>query len=82
MADFVSVPHDRIDASTLTRLLEEFCSRDGTDYGHQETALDTRVAQLRARLRRGEAKLLFDADSESWDIVAAEQAQTLLLEGQ
>ena len=78
MADFVAVPLERLPEGTLQHLLEEFCSRDGTDYGASETPLAARVEQLHARLRAGDARLLFDAASEQWDIVAADAARTLL----
>lgn len=77
MADFVTVPVSRLDAATLDNLLEEFASRDGTDYGLRESTLQERVMQLRARLASGEAALLFDSDSDSWDILPAPQARNL-----
>ena len=78
MASFVSVPVAQLEPDTLGRLLEEFCSRDGTDYGLQETPLEQRVRQLHARLERGDARLLFDVESESWDILSHEEARVLL----
>jgi uncharacterized protein YheU (UPF0270 family) len=78
VAQFVRVPVSAIEPATLGRLLEEYCSRDGTDYGLRETPLDVRTAQLRRQLECGQLHLLFDADSESWDIVDRVQAATLL----
>ena len=81
MAEFVQVPVERVPAETLNALLEEFASRDGTDYGAQETPLETRVASLTARLRGGSLQLLFDVSSESWDILATDDARRLLAAG-
>ncbi len=78
MADLVAVPYDRVPEDSLHALLEEFASRDGTDYGAQETPLATRVGQLHRGLVDGSVVLMFDAASETWDLVAAQTAQELL----
>lgn len=78
MANFITVPVDRLAGETLSSLLEEFASRDGTDYGERETPLAEKVAALRAQMERGELQLLYDADSEQWDIVDRESAREIL----
>jgi uncharacterized protein YheU (UPF0270 family) len=80
LAAFVAVPVAAVTPATLDRLLEEYASRDGTDYGLRETSLAERVDQLRRRLESGEAQLIYDGDSELWDILAAERAAALLAE--
>ncbi|MDT3710673.1 MAG: YheU family protein [Pseudomonadaceae bacterium] len=57
------IPHDLLEPDTLTRLIEDFVTRDGTDNG-DETPLDTRVARVRRALDKGEAVIVFDADSQ------------------
>lgn len=80
MAQFVEVPADALAPDTLQGLLEEFASRDGTDYGLRETPLENRTSELQRRLQKGEACLLFHSDTESWDILPREQALQLLAE--
>ena len=82
MTGFVQVPVARLDLETLGALLEDFASRDGTDYGERETPLDERVAQLRRQLDAGDVMLLFHGATESWDLVPREDAQKLLAEHQ
>ena len=81
MSQFVDVPLARIAPQTRQALLEEFASRDGTDYGERETSLERRVEQLIAKLQAGELVLLFELESESWDIVPKENAELLLQNG-
>lgn len=81
VAQLVEIPLDRVAPDVLGALLEEFASRDGTDYGERETPLDERVAQLHAQLVSGELQLLFDLDGETWDILPKENAQRLLQNG-
>lgn len=78
MAQLVRVPLARVPEGHLQALLEEYASRDGTDYGSEETSLSDRVAQLKSQMRSGKLQLLFDVDCEQWDIVSAEEAQRLL----
>lgn len=78
MAEFVQVPIEKVPEESLLALLEEFATRDGTDYGAAETLVSTRVEQLRGQLRSGKAQLLFDVSSESWDIVASDEVPKLV----
>jgi uncharacterized protein YheU (UPF0270 family) len=64
----------------MQALLEEFASRDGTDYGAVEASLEKNVAALAAQLDKGALVLLFDGDSEQWDLIEREAAQALLTE--
>jgi len=57
------IPQEMLEPETLTRLIEDFVTRDGTDNG-DETPLDTRVARVRRALDKGEAVIVFDAESE------------------
>ncbi|MFT4520346.1 MAG: hypothetical protein ACI9JM_002748 [Halioglobus sp.] len=78
MAQFITVPPDQLQAEVLNSLLEEYASRDGTDYGEQEVALERKVASLLGQLERGDLKLLYDSDSQEWDLLPSEQADLLL----
>ena len=79
MADFVEVPHGRLQSDILQGLLEEYASRDGTDYGERETSLEQKVAQLLRQLSDGELSILYDTESEQWDILPVDTADRLLL---
>ena len=78
MAQFLAVPPARLQADILQSLLEEYASRDGTDYGERELTLDEKVRALQNQLHTGELQLLYDIDSEEWDLVPREQAEELL----
>jgi uncharacterized protein YheU (UPF0270 family) len=59
----VLIPYDLLEADTLTRLIEDFVTRDGTDNG-DETPLQTRIERVRQALSKGQAVIVFDADSQ------------------
>lgn len=78
MSHFVEVPPARLPAEVLQSLLEEFASRDGTDYGERELSLAQKVGDLRGQMNRGELRIVYDADSEQWDLLSADEAHRLL----
>ena len=57
------IPQEMLEADTLTRLIEDFVTRDGNDNG-DETPLETRIARVRVALNKGSAVIAFDADSQ------------------
>ena len=78
MAQFLEIPVSRLDGDVLDALLEEFATRDGTDYGEVETDVEKRVAKLQTDLTRSHLALLYDSDSEQWDLLPREDADRLL----
>ncbi len=57
------IPHNQLEPDTLTRLIEDFVTRDGTDNG-DETPLQTRVERVRRALDKGQAVIVFDVASQ------------------
>ena len=78
MAQFVAVPTQRVEAQSLQALLEEFASRDGTDYGERELSLEQKARELQLQLERGELVLLYEVEAEQWDLLPRQLAQQLL----
>jgi len=64
------IPPDQLNSDTLTALIEEFVSRDGTDYGNQEISLASKVEQVRSKLTSGEAVILFSESKGLCNIVS------------
>jgi hypothetical protein len=67
----IVVPLDALSPDTLRRLLEEFVTRDGTDYGSRERTLEQKVADVRRQLERGEARVVYDPATETANVVVA-----------
>ncbi|MBV1789376.1 YheU family protein [Marinobacterium sp. D7] len=67
------VPWQQLSPEALRGLIEEFVTRDGTDYGESEVSLERRVEQVLARLRSGEAVLLFSESTAECSIVAKDR---------
>ena len=73
----MQIPVDRLDPDTLTRVIEEFVSREGTDYGLAPQELDAKVENIRRKLKSGQAVLCSDQDSETCQILTREAVHTL-----
>jgi uncharacterized protein YheU (UPF0270 family) len=66
------IPIQQLDPETLQNLLEEYATRDGTDYGEREVSLEGKVANLRRQLQSGEVVIWFEPGEESVNLVLAE----------
>lgn len=71
------VPYDQVPNEPLQRLLESFISREGTDYGVVERSLPEKVEDLRGQLKRREIVIVFDGESESFNLITRQEARSL-----
>ena len=65
----MEIPYTELSGEALRGLIEEFISREGTDYGHQEFSLDEKIAAVMRQLQAREIILTFDAETESCNLV-------------
>ncbi len=65
----IVVPYASLAPETLRAVAEEFVTREGTDYGAREKSLEQKIEDVLRQLRRGEAQLVFDPESNSVNIV-------------
>jgi uncharacterized protein YheU (UPF0270 family) len=68
----VQVPLTAVSPEALAGLVGEFVTRDGTDYGTQERTVESKMESVRRQLARGEVVIVFDAESETFNIVPKE----------
>ncbi len=65
----VEVPHDELSPEALRGVIESFVLREGTEYGERDVPLDTKVAQVLRQIERGEARIVFDPNTETIDVI-------------
>ena len=61
----IVIPPGELSAQALRGVIESFVLREGTDYGERAYSLEQKVAQVRAQLERGQARILFDPQSNT-----------------
>jgi len=50
-------------------MIREFVTREWEELGDSRHTLDDKVSQVLQQLRSGQAKVVYDLTSESWNIV-------------
>lgn len=71
----IIVPYQKISADALQGLLEEFVTRDGTDYGSIELSLAEKVQRAQHQLQLEEVVILFDETTETCNIVNKQELE-------
>ena len=59
----VKIPHGQLSQEALKGVIEEFVSRNGTDYGEAEIPLETKIAQVLMQLKSKDAFIVFSSST-------------------
>jgi uncharacterized protein len=67
----LKIPWDELSDDALMGIIEEFVTREGTEYGDSELSLDAKCQQVRLQLRGGEAFITYDEELQTCSISPA-----------
>ena len=70
MAQF-DIPWESLSAEALRGIIEEFVTREGTEYGAQEVSLEDKISQVLKHLQAGKARITYDDVTHSCSIEIA-----------
>jgi uncharacterized protein YheU (UPF0270 family) len=62
----------KLSPEALKGIIDEFISRDGTDYGAIEAPFDAKFRQIKRRLENGSAVHVYDDETETTGIFPAD----------
>lgn len=62
------IPWQELESKTLDNIIESFILREGTDYGSQELSLEQKKENLRLKIQKGSAVIVWSELHESIDI--------------
>lgn len=65
----VFVPYEELSVEALRGVVESFVLREGTEYGSRDFTLEEKLAHVYAQLERREARIVFDPETETIDII-------------
>ena len=65
----MKIPWQSLSESALKGLVQEFVSREGTDYGDHEVDFEKKVQQVMAQIRTGTVEIVFDNESQTTSIL-------------
>jgi len=70
----MKIPWQSLSQPTLIGLVQEYVSREGTEYGFEEIPFETKVAQVVAQLRVHKAEILYDEETQTTTIAVIDDA--------
>lgn len=69
----LEIPFNLLTDDALKGLIEEFVSREGTDYGQGVYTLEAKAASVRKQLAAGRAVIVYDPATQCCNIVLKEE---------
>ncbi len=77
----MEIPYTALAPDTLRNLVEEFVTREGTDYGSQIFSLQDKVRHVMRQLEQGKAVIVYDSESETCHIRQRDSLSTRPVSG-
>tara|TARA_S200000501_G_scaffold229095_1_gene214865 strand:+ start:686 stop:892 length:207 start_codon:yes stop_codon:yes gene_type:complete len=65
----MEIPHSQLSDKALRAIIEEFVSREGSEYGPIEYSFEDKVDHVIKQLERGEVVVTFDAASGTCNLI-------------
>ncbi|MEC7125736.1 MAG: YheU family protein [Pseudomonadota bacterium] len=65
----MEIPHSQLSDKALRAIIEEFVTREGSEYGPIEYSFEDKVDHVIQQLERGEVIVTFDAASETCNLI-------------
>jgi len=70
---FAKIPVEALSPQALDGLIEEFVTREGTDYGAEERTLDDKKDAVRRQLDSGDVAIVFDPETQTSNIILKDE---------
>ena len=80
MSVITLVPLEQIPSELVDKLLDSFINREGTDYGTIELSIEEKRSNLKDLLKRKEAFIAFDGESETFNLLSKNEVKQLKLD--
>jgi len=69
------IPHTALPTETLRGIVEEFVTREGTEYGVRDYSLDEKVTHVLQQLERGEVVIEYDPELQTCNLLNRDSVQ-------
>lgn len=63
------IPYDELSPDALQALVEDFVTRDGTDYGAEDISTKEKASRLLALLKSGDMLITYDEQTQSCGLI-------------
>lgn len=68
MSNFMVVPWSSLSEDALVGIIEDFVTREGTEYGASDISLEKKVRQVLRQLERGDVSIVYDEETLSCSV--------------
>ncbi len=65
----MKIPHMALSPESLRGIIEEFVTREGTEYGIRDYSLEEKVNQILQQLDKKEVAIEYDPDSQTCNLI-------------
>ena len=69
----MQIPHTALSPEALQNLIEEFVTREGTEYGARDYSLADKVRQVLRQIETGRAVILYDPETSTCHVEVRER---------
>ena len=76
------IPYQEIQPETLTKLIQDFVLREGTDYGLEDVELTQKIAEVKQQLVTGQAVIVYSELYETVNIMPSTDVEQYLHESE
>jgi len=73
------IPYNQLSEEALQALIEDFVTRDGTDYGWEDMSTQEKAEHLLAQLRSGKLLISYNQELQSCGLVTKETLEKINL---
>jgi len=77
MSNFMVIPWSSISEDALAGIIEDFVTREGTEYGASDVSLEAKVRQIHRQLESGDASVVYDSEQLSCSVVLTRELPEL-----
>jgi uncharacterized protein YheU (UPF0270 family) len=67
--EVIEIPLDRVNPDTLQKMVEEFVTREWSELSDSGFTLEEKVGQVMQQLKDNRAKIVFEIQTETWNII-------------
>ncbi|MEC7765402.1 MAG: YheU family protein [Pseudomonadota bacterium] len=65
----MDIPYTEISEEALKAIIQEYITREGTEYGIKEYSFEQKIEQIKQQLLKGDIKINFDDETQTCNLV-------------
>jgi len=64
----MDIPYTEISEEALKAIIQEYITREGTEYGIKEYSFEQKIEQIKQQLLKGDIKINFDDETQTCNL--------------